>query len=51
MIYFFSVPSPPPAVGGYLFPTDFPRPRPFERGARQYTSGRTRGSDFDLKVL
>jgi hypothetical protein len=45
------VPTPPPNVGSFIFPTDFPQPRPFQRKTKQYAEGRTRGSNFDLKQL
>ncbi|KAG8811235.1 hypothetical protein FRC18_003618 [Serendipita sp. 400] len=47
------IPSPPPTSGQHKFPNsnDFPQPRKFERIARKYPSGKSRGSDFDLSVL
>ncbi|KAF7352757.1 hypothetical protein MVEN_01242000 [Mycena venus] len=46
------IPSPPPNAGPHTFPvSDFPPPRPFQQAVRQYPSGRSRGSDFDLGTL
>ena len=46
------VPSPPPNAGSHTFPIgDFPPPRRFSPGNRQYPSGRQHGSDFDLGAL
>jgi hypothetical protein len=44
------VPSPPQTSGQYKFPppSDFPKPRNFESGVRDYQSGNARGCDFDL---
>jgi hypothetical protein len=45
-------PPPPATSGNWTFAVDgLPPPRHFERKMRQYGSGRTRGSEFELSVL
>ncbi|KIM28552.1 hypothetical protein M408DRAFT_329341, partial [Serendipita vermifera MAFF 305830] len=47
------IPSPPPMSGQYRFPAsgDFPAPRAFDKTAKNYPSGRSKGTDFDLRVI
>ncbi|QRW01765.1 aminotransferase class I and II protein [Ceratobasidium sp. AG-Ba] len=47
------IPEPPSKSGDNVFPspTAFPPPRPFVAAARNYRSGNTKGSTFNLSQL